>query len=74
MFTIKVINRRNGKVVQKKGVQVNFNSLLGGFSKEIYIDKKGEVHFVEENSIGSIFIDGKVLYEGHLSGRRVVYL
>jgi len=74
MFTIQIIESKYGKPAYYKKVSVGFNGLLRGFARDQYTDKNGEAHFSEDNGDGKIYIDGKVAYEGYISGRKIIYI
>jgi len=48
--------------------------LLRGFTKYEYTDRDGEVHFDNDNGTGTIYVDGKRVYEGRIEGRKVIYI
>ena len=47
MFTVKVVERSNGRPVKSKKVSVIFNGLFRGCAKDQYTDTVGEAHFSE---------------------------
>lgn len=74
MFTVKVVERSNGRPVKSKKVSVIFNGLFRGCAKDQYTDTVGEAHFSEDNGKGNIYIDGRSVYEGEIAGRIVIYI
>lgn len=73
MFTVKVVDRSTGRPVKDKKVSVIFNGLFRGCAKQ-YTDVVGEAHFSEDNGNGTIYIDGRSVYEGEIAGRIVIYI
>ena len=43
-------------------------------TQDKYTDNNGEVHFTEDNGEGSIYVQGKKVYEGRIEGRKVIYI
>lgn len=74
MFTIKVIDSRDGKPLEYKTVAVHYSGILGGHTRDVKTDHRGEAHFDYRNGEGKIFVGSKVVYEGEISGRIVVYV
>ncbi|MDR1170161.1 MAG: hypothetical protein LBK97_04925 [Prevotellaceae bacterium] len=74
MFTVKVIESSTGKPAYYKKVAVGFNGIFRGFSKDQYTDRNGEAHFSEDNGEGTIYVQGQRVYEGHIEGRKIVYI
>lgn len=74
MFTVKIVETSTGCPVKGARVRVGFNGLLRGFTKEEYTDYDGEVHFDNDNGTGTIYVDGKRVYEGRIEGRKVIYI
>ncbi len=74
MFTVKVIDRSNGKPIKDKKVSVIFEGLFRGCARDQYTDVVGEAHFSEDNGNGDIYIDGRSAYRGEIAGRIVIYL
>jgi hypothetical protein len=75
MITVKVIHRSWGKPVKGKKVALGISGLLlGGVTHGEWTDSDGEVYFDVKPNHGKVFVDGSKKYEGHLSGRAVVYI
>ncbi len=74
MFTVKVFDEKSGEPACNKKVSVCFDGLLRGFSKPQYTDREGEAHFIEDNGNGTIYIQGKVVYQGKIQGRKILYI
>ncbi len=74
MFTVKVIERSNGRPVQFEKVSVIFEGLFD-CSRNQYTDSIGEAHFSEDNAgdVG-IYIGGRSVYHGEIAGRIVIYI
>jgi hypothetical protein len=75
MITVKVVRRISGDPVKGKKVAIGVDSFFsGGVTKGKWTDSNGEAHFDIKPCQGKVFVDGSTEYEGHLSGRIVVYL
>ena len=74
MFTVKVIDHRDGKPLEYKTVCVHYSGFFGGHICDIKTDSRGEAHFDYRNGEGKIYVGSKVVYEGEISGRIVVYV
>ncbi len=74
MFTIKVIDRRNGQPVEGKKVQIFFDGFFRGHTGEQYTSSDGESHFSEDNGHGEVFVGRERVYRGDIGGRVVVYI
>lgn len=74
MFTVKVINRYDGRPVEDKKVSVVFEGLFRGCARDQYTDVIGEAHFTEDNGTGDIYINGRSVYHGEIAGRIVIYI
>lgn len=75
MITVKVIHRSSGDPVKGKKVALGIDSLFsGGVTHGEWTDSHGEAHFDVKPNHGKVFVDGSKKYEGHLSGRVVVYI
>lgn len=74
MFTIKVIDSNSGRPASGKRVQVFFKGFFRGHTSIQYTDKEGEAHFDYDNGDAEVFVAGKVVYEGYVNGRRIVYI
>lgn len=74
MFTIQVIDHRDGKPAVYKKVGISFNGFFGGSTRDIRTDDRGEAHFDYRNGDGKVYVDGECRWEGYLEGRVVVYI
>lgn len=74
MFSVQVISRSTGKPMQGKRVSAMFDGLGGGGTGDQRTDSQGEVHFNNEPRKGKIYVDGKTVHDGSISGRVVVYV
>lgn len=74
MFTVKVIDHRDGKPLEYKTVAVHYSGIFGGHTCDIKTDYRGEAHFDYRNGEGKIYVGSKVVYEGEISGQIVVYV
>lgn len=74
MFTVKVVEKSTGKPAYYKKVGVIFSGFFRGSTKDIYTDRDGEAHFDYDNGRGTIYVQGKKVYEGEISGRKIVYI
>lgn len=73
MFTIQVVSRNTGKPLKSKKVAFESTGIQGGFSSD-RTDSNGEVHFSTPRNKGRLFVNGSLVYEGKVQGRRVVYV
>lgn len=74
MFTVQVIEESSGRPAYNKKVGIIFHGLLRGCTKDIYTDRNGEAHFDYDNGRGAIYVGGRKMYDGEISGRRVIYI
>lgn len=74
MFTVKVLDRRDGQPLEYKAVAVHYSGFTGGSTRDVRTDTNGEAHFDYRNGDGKIFVGSEVVYEGYISGRIVVYV
>jgi hypothetical protein len=75
LATIKVIHQNSGKPIKRKKVALGIGNLLsGGVTHGERTDSNGEAHFAVKSGHGKVFVDGSKRYEGHLSGRVIVYI
>lgn len=75
MITVKVIHRSSGKPMKGKKVALGISSLFsGGVTHGEWTDSQGEARFDVKPNHGKVYVDGSKKYEGHLSGRVVVYI
>jgi uncharacterized protein YfaS (alpha-2-macroglobulin family) len=74
MVSVRVYSKSTGKAV--KGAKVSLGKdgfFTGGVTQSQYTDSSGEAHFNTDSGSGRVFVDGKTLYEGRLSGMVTVY-
>ena len=75
MITVKVNWESTGMLVEGKEVALYLKGLLtGGVTEKKWTDSKGEAHFDVAPGDGIVYVSGSKAYEGHLSGRVVVYI
>ena len=74
MFTVKVIDRKDGKPLKDREVSVIFEGLTRGRARDQWTDVVGEAHFSEDNGRGDIYIGGRSVYHGEIAGRIVIYI
>ncbi len=74
MFTVQVLDHRDGQPLEYKTVAVQYSGFAGGFTRDVKTDYRGEAHFDYRNGEGKIYVGSEVVYEGEISGRIVVYL
>ena len=74
MFTVQVFERSTGKPAYNKKVRIIFKGFFRGGTREIYTDRDGEAHFDYDNGAGTIFVQGESVYEGDISGRKILYI
>ena len=74
MFTIQVIESNTGKPAYYKKIAVGFEGWDRGFTKDQWTDKNGEAHFDHNNGDGTVYVNGERRYEGHIAGRKVIYI
>lgn len=74
MFTIQVIDHRDGKPAVYKKVGISFSGFFGGSTRDVRTDNRGEAHFDYRNGDGKVYVDGECRWEGYLEGRVVVYI
>ena len=51
-----------------------FHGLLRGGTKNIYTDRNGEAHFDYDNGRGTVYVNGRAIYDGEISGRKILYI
>lgn len=74
MFTVKVLDRRDGQPLEYKTVAVHYSGFFGGTTRDVKTDSRGEAHFDYRNGVGKIYVGSQMVYEGEISGRIVVYV
>ena len=74
MYTIKVIDHRDGKPVYYAKVGISYNGFFRGSTRDIRTDRNGEAHFDYSNGNGKVYVNGNVCFEGDIEVRIVVYI
>lgn len=75
MVTVSVVYKCSGKPAEGKKVALYASRFLAsGVTGNEWTDSRGEAHFDLEPTDGKVYVDGSTKYEGHLSGRVVVYI
>lgn len=74
MFTIIVYNRATDKPAVNSKVQVFFEGFFRGNTSTVRTNYRGEVDFDYDSGRGAVFVDGRNVYEGDISGRLTVYI
>lgn len=74
MYTIQVIDQRDGKPAENKRVGIVYNGFFRGSTRDIRTDRRGEAHFDYDNGDGKVYVDGEPRWEGYIQGRIVVYI
>jgi len=75
MVSVKVIREQNGKPEKGAKVALGFDGLFsGGVTENQWTDANGDAHFDVDPGKGEVYVNGNTKYEGHLSGRIVVYI
>ena len=68
MFTVKVIDHRDGQPLEYMTVAVHYSGFFGGHTCDVKTDSFGEAHFDYRNGEGKIYVGSKMVYEGEISG------
>jgi hypothetical protein len=75
MVTVKVVWKSSGKAAKDQKVSLGIDTFFsGGVTKSQWTDSNGEAHFDVRPNPGKVFVNGTTRYQGHLSGRVVVYI
>lgn len=74
MFTIQLFEEKTGRPAADKKVGIIFHGLLRGGTKNIYTDCNGEAHFDYDNGRGTVYVNGRAIYDGEISGRKILYI
>ena len=74
MYTIKVIDTRDGRPVEYTKVGVVYHGFFPGSTKDLSTDSNGEAHFDYDNGNGEVYVNGKKPYDGEIKGRIVIYI
>jgi len=73
MFTIQVHSKSSGNAVSGQKVGVSIGAFDG--VKYEYTDSSGEAHFdYPPQSSSEVYIDGKIVFDGRVEGKIVVYV
>jgi len=71
MVSVQVFRRKSGEPASSQKVAVGTPN---GVTASQYTDRSGEAHFGIRTCQGKVFVNGRVEYQGELSGRLVVYI
>lgn len=76
MFTICVFDESTGRPASGKRVSVEIKEGIFdfGFLPDQYTDSRGEAHFDHDNARGVVYVGGRSMHEGYLSGRIRIYI
>ena len=75
MVTVRVVNQSSGKPAKGQKVALGISGLFtGGVTRSELTDSNGDAHFDIQPGHGKVYVNGSKAYEGHLSGRVVVYI
>lgn len=75
MVTVKVVWKSSGKPAKDQKVALGIDTIFsGGITKSQWTGSDGEAHFDVSPNPGKIFVNGSTKYQGHLSGRMMVYI
>ena len=75
MITVRVVWRSSGKPAKDQKVALGIDTVFsGGVTSGKWTNYDGEAHFDVRSNPGKVFVNGSTKYEGHLSGRIVVYI
>ena len=74
MVTVKVLYGDTGKAAESAKVSLGFSGLLRGVTRDEFTDRNGDAHFDAEPGTCKVFVKGKKVHDGHLSGRVIVYI
>ncbi len=73
MITVKVIRQSSGTPLKGVRVTLSFSGLLRGNATEM-TDGNGNANFSNETGSGTIYVNGKEVYKGKLSGLIPIYI
>lgn len=73
MITIKVYSNSTGKAVSGAKVSVSKSGFLGSTIGPKTTDKDGEAHFDIAPFTGKVYVDGREVESGFISGKKRVY-
>lgn len=74
MFTIRVIESSTGLPVDYQRVGVMFSGWTRGNTADKRTNSRGEAYFDEKTGHGTVYVNGKSVWEGDLEGLVVVYI
>lgn len=74
MVTIRVFYSSTGNPSENSKVSIAFDGLFGGVTSNEYTDENGDAHFDVNPDNGTVYVDGKTVHKGYLSGRVIVYI
>lgn len=74
MVSVRVFSKASGKPVKDARVCIGFSGFFRGFTASLYSNKEGEVHFNNDPGDGTIYVNGKEVFKGYISGLKIVYL
>ncbi len=74
MVAVIVFFTSSGKPAVGQKVCIGFDGFFRGFSDTEYTDCLGETHFNTDPGEGTIFINGKAIFKGHIAGMKVIYI
>ena len=74
MFTIRIIDHRDGKPYENQKVCVHYSGILGGTTKTIRTDSRGEATFDYRNGRGKVYVGSTVVHEGEIAGYMTFYV
>ena len=73
MVSVKVVSKSSGKPVKGAKVSIGFG-FLSGITSAKFTDSSGEAHFDASPGEGTVYVNGREVKKGHLSGMVVVYV
>lgn len=73
MITIQVHSNSTGKAVSGVKVSISKSGFLGSTIGPKITNKDGEAHFDIAPFTGKVYVDGKEVDSGFISGKKIVY-
>jgi hypothetical protein len=70
LLTVQVFSRHSGNPVKSVKVSIQWGTTHSG---PVYTDAAGDAHFSVGPGSGQVYVDGRLVKAGHLSGRVAVY-